>query len=53
MFMFSFYLSGMSALYGEKILMSIRNYHHNSKLSLNIIGISEKKAPHIHDKMNY
>ena len=43
MFMFSFYLSGMSALYGEKILMSIINYHHNGKLSLNIIGISEKK----------
>jgi len=33
----------MTALYGEKILMSIRNYHHNVKLSLDIIGISEKK----------
>lgn len=53
MFMFSFYLSGMTALYGEKILMSIRFYHHNGKLSLINIGISEKKVPHIHDKMNY
>lgn len=43
MFMFSFYLSGMSALYGEKILMSIKNYHNNVKLSYTFIGISEKK----------
>ena len=42
MFMFSFYLSGMTALYGEKIVMSIKIYHNNVKLSYKKVGIREK-----------
>ena len=42
MFMFSFYLSGMTALYGEKIVMSIINYHNNVNLSHIKVGLSEK-----------
>lgn len=53
MFMFSFYLSGMTALYEYKKVMSIRFYHYNIKLSYMFIGISEKNRPYIHDKMNY
>ena len=41
MFMF-FYLSGMTALYGEKIVMSIINYHNKVKLSYKKVGLSEK-----------